>query len=94
MKAMSGGFAGGGGANLIHFTVTVNLWETDENGEYLWAIEECAAEEGMTWGDWVNSGYNTIGAYESDGCAAIDDPIECVRYIADIGDIIMDGNSY
>ena len=39
-------------AALITFQIIDNVYST----QY-----ECHAEEGMTWGDWVESSYNTLG---------------------------------
>lgn len=43
---------GGGGINIISFYITA---------------VEYQAEEGMTWGEWINSNYNTAEFYTPDG---------------------------
>lgn len=80
--------------SIIHFTVGAHDDVDYDTGEYIYNTYECTAEEGMTWGEWVNSDYNTVGAYETDGYVEISDMYSGSQPLGNFDEVIVDGNHY
>lgn len=82
-----------GGTNLISFTIDGTKYE---------------AEDGMTWGEWIESDYNTAGFYEYNDRVVIDEDslarvileflyvskIADISEVVNVTDTIIQGYSY